>query len=298
LDTSIGTAKGVMVVTTEFELRLIDAPAPSGEIAARDLAALAAALQELTTRIGRDVAGTTGPGRSKQHTEESAQVRLRSVAAGSTVLEFVKGPVGKLDIDLVDETLADNRFWDVMAGIGQDRKPDWMTDLVAESAGKLVNALRSAAPRVIFSAPARPTIEFDSAAVNVEGWLSEVFRTTSSAQVHGRLEKVDLRSHEFRVRDDVGFSVELRHVIDDADVARLVGQWVMAEGEASSNAAGRVVALDNARVHEVADPGAPYVGRYVVTVEEILASALGADMDGGLDLTDEEFEEFLRAARS
>lgn len=287
-----------MVVTTEFELRLIDAPAPSGEIAARDLAALAVALQELTTRIGRDVAGTTGPGRSRQHTEESAQVRLRSVAAGSTVLEFVKGPVGKLDIDLADETLADDRFWDVMAGIGQNRKPEWMTDLVAESAGKLVNALRSAAPRVAFSAPDRPTIEFDPAAANVEVWLSEVVRTTDLAHVHGRLEKVDLRFHDFRVRDDVGFSVELRHVIDDADAARLVGQWVMAEGGATFNSAGRVVALDNVRVHEVVDPGAPYVGRYVVSVEEILTSAPGADMAGGLDLTDEEFEDFLRAARS
>jgi hypothetical protein len=287
-----------MVVTTEFELRLIDAPAPSGEIGARDLAALAAALQELTTRIGRDVAGTAGPGRSKQHTEESAQVRLRSVTAGSTVLEFVKGPAGKLDIDLADERLADDRFWDAMAGIGQNRKPEWMTELVSESTGKLVNALRSAAPRFIVSAPDRPTIEFDSAAINVEVWLSELVRTTDLAEVHGRLEKVDLRSHEFRVRDDVGFSVELRRVIDDADVARLVGQWVMAEGGATFNAAGRVVALDNATVHQVVDPGAPYVGRYVVTVEDILASAPGADMDGGLDLTDEEFEEFLRAARS
>jgi hypothetical protein len=116
--------------------------------------------------------------------------------------------------------------------------------------------------------------------------------------VHGRLEKVDLRSHEFRVRDDVGFSVDLKQVIDDADVARLVGQWVMAEGGASFNSAGRVVALDNVRVHEVVDPAAQYVGRYVVSRDEILASAPGADMDGGLDLTDEEFEEFLRAARS
>lgn len=285
-------------MTTEFELRLIDAPAPSGEIAAKDLATLAAALQELTTRISRDVAGSTGPGRSRQHTEEAAQVRLRSIAAGSTVLEFVKGPVGKLDIDLADEKLADDRFWEVVAGIGQNRKPGWMTDRVAESVGKLVNALRSAAPRVAFSAPARPSIEFDSAAANVQEWLSEVVRTTDLAHVQGRLEKVDLRSHDFRVRDDVGYSVELRRVIDDADAARLVGQWVTAEGSATSNSAGRVVALDNVRVHEVVDPAAPYVGPYVVSVEEILASAPGADMDGGIELTDQEFEEFLRAARS
>lgn len=287
-----------MIVSTEFELKLVDAPVPSGEIAAKDLAALAASLQELTTRIGRDVAGTAGPGRSKQHTEESAQVRLRSVTPGSTVLEFVKGPTDKLDIDLAHETLADDRFWDVIAGIGQNRKPDWMTDRVAESAGKLVAALRSAAPRAVFSALARPTIDFDPTTVSVESWLSQVVRTTESAEVHGRLEKVDLRTHEFRVRDDVGFSVELRHVVDDAEAARLVGQWVRAEGGATVDSAGRVVSLDHATVHEVVDPGAPYIGPYVVSVNEILASAPGADMDGGLDLTDEEFDEFLRAARS
>lgn len=287
-----------MIVSTEFELKLVDAPVPSGEIAAKDLAALAASLQELTTRIGRDVAGTAGPGRSKQHTEESAQVRLRSVTPGSTVLEFVTGPTDKLDINLAHERLTDDRFWDVLAGIGQNRKPEWMTDLVAESAGKLVAALRSAAPRAVFSAPARPTIDFDPTTVNVEGWLSQVVRTKESAEVHGRLEKVDLRTHEFRVRDDVGFSVELRHVIDDEEVARLVGQWVRAEGDATVDSAGRVVSLDNATVHEVVDPAAPYIGPYVVSVNEILASAPGADMDGGLDLTDEEFDEFLRAARS
>ncbi|MGY4710674.1 hypothetical protein ACXDF8_14125 [Mycolicibacterium sp. CBM1] len=223
-----------MIVSTEFELKLVDAPVPSGEVAAKDLAALAASLQELTTRIGRDVAGSAGPGRSKQHTEKSARLRLRSVTPGSTVLKFVKGPTDKLDIDLAHERLADDRFWDVIAGIGQNHKPEWMTDLVAESAGKLVAALRSAAPRAVFSAPARPTIDFDPTTVSVESWLSQ----------------------------------------------------------------GRVVSLDNAAVHEVVDPGAPYIGPYVVSVNEILASAPGADMDGGLSLTDEEFDEFLRAARS
>lgn len=42
----------------EIELHLVDAAAPSGEIAIKDLAALATALQELTTRISRDPINT------------------------------------------------------------------------------------------------------------------------------------------------------------------------------------------------------------------------------------------------
>lgn len=44
----------------EIELHLVDAAAPSGEIAIKDLAALATALQELTTRISRDPINTPG----------------------------------------------------------------------------------------------------------------------------------------------------------------------------------------------------------------------------------------------
>lgn len=56
----------------EIELHLVDAAAPSGEIAIKDLAALATALQELTTRISRDPINTPGPGRTKQFMEELA----------------------------------------------------------------------------------------------------------------------------------------------------------------------------------------------------------------------------------
>ncbi len=47
---------------------------PSGEIAIKDLAALATALQELTTRISRDPINTPGPGRTKQFMEELSQL--------------------------------------------------------------------------------------------------------------------------------------------------------------------------------------------------------------------------------
>ncbi|OOK82054.1 hypothetical protein BZL30_1360 [Mycobacterium kansasii] len=123
----------------------------------KDLAAIATALQELTTRISRDVINMPGPGRTKQFMEELSQLRLHAVERGSTVLRFSKGPTDKLDVDLPEQAVADDRFWEIVRAMGEDRRPDWATDLIAESVGKLVNAIQAAAPTVILGAPSGPT---------------------------------------------------------------------------------------------------------------------------------------------
>ena len=285
-------------MTSEFELRLIDAAAPNGEIAAKDLSGLASALQELTVRIGRDVAQTPGPGRTKQYVEEFSQLRLRGLDAGSTVLQFAKGPANKLDVAIPEQELADNRFWEVIAGIADNRRPDWVSDLVADSANKLINALRAAAPRAELSSDFRSTIGITAAALQSEIWSPSGDRLGGLTQIHGRLEKVDLRSHEFRVRDDVDQAVELRHVENDLAAGQLVGQWVVAEGQSVLQQSGRLVALDNVRIHRTDDPAAAYLGRHVVPLDEILSTAPGADLGRGIGPTPSEFDEFLRAARS
>jgi hypothetical protein len=100
------------------------------------------------------------------------------------------------------------------------------------------------------------------------------------------------------VRDDVGNAVDLHHVEGDAIAGKLVGEWVAVTGRAITTAAGRLVALDDAKVETVVDPGAALMDRSVAPIEMILASAPGPGPDGGIDLTDEEFAEFLKAARS
>ncbi len=285
-------------VNSEFELRLIDAVAPNGEITAKDLSGLASALQELTLRIGRDVVQTPGPGRTKQYVEEFSQLRLRGLNAGSTVLQFAKGPVNTLDVAIPEQELADDRFWEVLAGIAENCRPDWVSDLVAESASKLINALRVAAPRAELSSASRSTIGINATGLRSELWSPPSDRLGGLTQVHGRLEKVDLRSHEFRVRDDVDQAVELRRVENDSVAGQLVGQWVVAEGESVLQQSGRLVALENVRVHRTDDPGAAHLGRHVIPLNEILLTAPGADLDGGIELTPSEFDEFLRAARS
>ncbi len=282
----------------EIELRLVDAPAPNGEVAVKDLAALATALQELTTRISRDVINTPGPGRTKQFMEELSQLRLHAVEPGSTVLRFSKGPTDKLDVDLPEQAVADDRFWEVVRAMGEDRRPDWATDLIAESVGKLVNAIQAAAPTVVLRAPSRADVRIVSSAMHVETWTPMRVHTGDIMAATGRLEKVDLRSHEFRLRDDVDQTVDLKHVQSDTTAGQLVGQWVVAEGDGILHASGRLLALDHARVLQVNDPAAEHIGKGVVSREEILASAPGPDPDGGLNLTEDEVGAFLRAIRS
>lgn len=283
-------------MTRDMELRLIDAPVPSGEITAKDLAALAGALQELSTRIARYTVHTPGPGRTKQFMEEFAQLRLRAVEPGSTVLKFNRGPTDKLDIDLPEQKAADDRFWEIVAAIKEDRRPDWATDLIAESAARLVIAFRDAAPRVSLSDSAHPAVEIDSVRIHIETWTSQRIQTGTRMEARGRLEKVDLRSHEFRVRDDIGQSVDLKHVADDIDAARHVGKWVIATG-GGVLASHRLVALDNASITLLDDPAINIADEEILTLAEILESAPGPNPGGGLDLADEEFTAFLKAAR-
>jgi len=286
------------VMTKNIELQLIDAPVPDGEIVVKDLAALTIALQELITRIGREVINTPGPGRTKQFMEEFAQLRLGGIEAGSTVLVFSKGPTDKLDVDLPEQKVADDRFWEVVKAIGEDRRPEWVTDLIAESAGKFVDALQAAAPKAVLRGPARDDVGIDSARVHTETWTSKRWQTDTVMTAKGRLEKVDLHSHEFRVRDDVGQAVDLKHVEDDVTAAQLVGQWVVASGNGVLLPSGRLVALDKAIVERVDDPAATHLDNEVIGLDEILSSAPGPDIAGGIDLTDEEFAAFLEAARS
>lgn len=230
--------------------------------------------------------------------EELAQLRLCAVETGSTILRFSKGPTDKLDVDLPEQTAADDRFWQIVQAMGEDRRPGWVSGLIAESVAKLVNAIPAAAPAVVFGASSRPDVQIVSSTVHVETWTSKRVYTGAVMTVTGRLEKVDLRSHEFRLRDDIDQTVDLRHVESDATAARLVGQWVVARGDAVLDESGRLIVLDNAGVLPMDDPAAEHMDRSIATLDEISAGAPGPDIDGGIALTDDEFQVFLEAARS
>ncbi|MDP9443829.1 MAG: hypothetical protein M3P83_05570 [Actinomycetota bacterium] len=281
-----------------LELHLVGSATPDGEIRARDLAVLADALQELRLRIGRDLINKAGPGRTRQYMDELTEIRLAAIASGSTVLTFAQGPTDKLDGMLVEERQLEQRFRDVVEAISRDERPDWATDLIAESAAKLVDGLKATAPRAIMRCGAGSDVTFETSRIHRETWTTGRVQTDEFVTAKGRLERVDLRTHEFRVRDDVGNAVDLLHVVGDTVAAKLVGQWVAATGRATLNRAGRLVALQDARVEAVDDPTAPYVDRAVVSVETLVAGPPGPDPASAIDLDDEEFATFLAAARS
>lgn len=280
------------------ELRLVGAPLPAGQIAVTDLAAIGSALQELTTRIGREVLGASGPGRTKRFMEELSSLRLQQLTSGSTVLSFVKEPLEKLDVDLPQIREADNRFWEIMRAVSENHRPPWVPDGIAQSAAKLISALKNAAPVAILGDASDIEVQIDCAEVRAEMWVREFSLLNGVADAVGLLEKIDLRSHDFRVRDDIGQAVELKHVLNDANAARLVGHWVIAHGEGTVDASGRVVSLSNVTIESVVDPAVAYLGGEVAKLDEILASAPGPDFGGGIALTDEEFDDFLRASHS
>ncbi|HET7475343.1 MAG TPA: hypothetical protein VFJ97_04880 [Dermatophilaceae bacterium] len=138
-----------MTTTYESELRLVGASAPDGQVRLSDLTALAEGLQELSLRLGRHLVHRAGPGRTDRNVEALTEMRLSGLAEGSTRLHFARGRADLLDLELAEAREIDDGFWEVLLGIGSNSRPAWATDLIAESAGKIVAALKVAAPEVL-----------------------------------------------------------------------------------------------------------------------------------------------------
>ncbi|MDR1079292.1 MAG: hypothetical protein LBL55_11700 [Propionibacteriaceae bacterium] len=111
----------------------------------------------------------------------------------------------------------------------------------------------------------------------------------------GRLEKVDLRSHDFRIRDDVGNAYVLPKVTNDVAVGHLIGARVCVTGIAGRDARGRIVSVREAEVVALPDPLNGARIPESISVEEILASAPGLEPGGIPGLSDEEAEAFFAA---
>lgn len=162
----------VSIVTRDITFRLIGANVPDGEIAVTDLSELMVALQELSTRIGRDLTDHAGAGRTHRSVAEFAQLRLRGIGTGSTTLLLNKGTFDTLDLAVPEEEQLNARFWEIIRAIGEDRRPDWAPDLIAESAGRFVLAVQRAAQRAELSEPDGSAVEIRSRDVRVETWAT------------------------------------------------------------------------------------------------------------------------------
>lgn len=282
----------------DLEVRLVDAEAPDGEIAIADLVAIGQSFQELSLRIMRHCLDASPQGRPTRVLEELSQMRLRGISDGSTRLLISRGPAQALDLELSVQAEADLRFDDIIHAMAEDRRPEWVSDSTADSVAEVVKALKAAAPVVEARLGDREPIRIKTKAIYRETWTSPQQRAGDLLAVRGRLEKVDLRSHDFRIRDDVGNSIELHEVAGDQAVASLIGRQVTARGETVLNRSGRVVGLTGPDLRLDDDPLTRTKVPEPVPLSATLAAVSGPNPDGAVRLTDQQFDSFLEAIRS
>lgn len=229
-----------MVVTRRFKeevgqvdrhvsFRLLGHESPDGFLLASDAESLSRALQKLCTRLTRAAANRQGVGRSDATVEALSRVRL-GLGSGSTILRMSLGDPAALEVDPLAPKV-DEDFWAIVEGTRDGRRPESLSDSVAEAAGELVSALTRAAPRVEVSKADRPSVLLVADALDRDTWRVADVVADEAVTYAGRLEAVDLRSGSFRIVDDAENRIPLKSVHDiEGGVGRLVDKRVLATG--------------------------------------------------------------------
>lgn len=284
-------------MATQFEFRLIGADAPDGKLDADQLLAIVKSLKDTATRLGRVETDAAATGRPSKQLERVATLRIGMEKGSTRIIVERSVDESALGFDLHDEALVDIRFQELVEGIGRDERPDWVTDSQASAAAELVAALRRAAPEIEFTVGGSVRSVFKTMETHPETWRSAALVPPAhdTVTVAGRLEKVDLKSHDFRIRDDVGNAYSLPRVVDDVSASRLIGSYVSVTGVGERDARGRLAMIREPDIVGLPDPlhGSRIVQS--VTVEEVLARASGLEPGGIPDLTDAEADAFFEA---
>lgn len=278
----------------DLNLRLSGTSSPSGEITLEALSRIAGSLQELATRVTRYVIGQHGPGRTPDTAAKISTLRLRGISAGSTQLAVGFGEPDTLDFDTSLEAEVADRYWEIVDGIGVSARPRWATDLIAESALRLCDALRETAQTVEVSRNDGRVTKWASAVISRSPWQSAAAIGEQTVTVSGTLEKVDLHDRRFRIRDDVGNTVALNDVQDADDVGRLVGQRTVATGLPITSTGSRTLALSSVSITAAPTPSEWMPGEYA-DIESVFAAAPGPDPAGVKSLTDDDLDTFFAA---
>jgi hypothetical protein len=286
----------VRIMANQFELRLLGADAPDGEVSLTTLANLAATLQELNRRIGRDLLASSSAGRTPEVVASLTDMRLAGLTAGSTRLHFARGRSDELDLDLEVDAEIDSRFWQIVGGIATNVRPGWVTDPIADSAKKFGAALAESAPQVELRKFGEEPIKVVAATLNTDVWQEDTATTARSEVVYtGRLEAVDLRSGRFRIVDDVGNRLTLEQVSDPQTVAYLINHRVRAMGVGTLDSTGRLKRIDSPSLGAQVFPASWTEYKPADLSAEL--SKPGPTFGGGADLTDAEYDEFIATIR-
>ncbi|WP_306231416.1 hypothetical protein [Agrococcus beijingensis] len=283
-------------ITTQFEFRLVDGAAPSGELEADQLIAIAQSLKELATKLSRSETEAEPIGRPSARTQRVARLTI-GLAPGSTrVLVRRSEDDDALAFDLDEERAFDEKFEAIVDSIALDERPDWVTDTVALAAGELRSALEKAAPKVEFLVAGRVSAKFSTAATHRETWRP---RSTDQAPdtvtFVGQLRMVNLDTQRLQVTDDVGNKVALPNVVNADHVGGLIGSYVAVVGVPGLDARGRLAQIQEAVIEPAVGLAATAGARAPASLESILASAPGPEPGGLPGLAPQEAEAFLQA---
>jgi hypothetical protein len=284
-------------------LRLSGTDVPPGEIALSDLASMAGALQLLATRIGRQLIGQTGPGRTAGGTERATRLTLTGITEGSTRLQVTAGAADTLDVDDPFEEQVMDRLWEVFGGLESGVPPDWATAPVAQAAIEFVGSVGGAARECEFTGRrgqrVRGRVAVRPQKINRDVWatLTAEPELVPQTGVTGDLDLVDLRTHKFRVRDAVGNDVVLEDVANAVEAAALVGQRVRAVGTGVRGVRGQIAKLVEPHVSE-ADMPAEWLDRGPADLNGIFAARSAPSLDGVPGVDDAELEALLADLRS
>lgn len=278
----------------DLNLRLSGTSSPSGEITLEALSKIAASLQELATRVTRYVIGQHGRGRTPNMAARISTLRLRGITSGSTQLAVGFGEPDTLDLNTSLEVEVANRYWEIVDGIGISARPDWATDLIAESALRLCDALSETANNVEVTRKDGRVAKWASTVVSRSPWQSSAAIGEQTVTVSGILEKVDLHDRRFRIRDDVGNTIALNEVQDADHVGRLVGQRTVATGLSVTSTGSRTPALSGVSIVAAPTPSEWMPDQYA-DIEAIFAAAPGPDPAGVKSLTDDDLDAFFAA---
>lgn len=280
----------------QFEFRLIDGSAPSGQLEADDLIALVQSLKEIATKLGREETEAELIGRPSKRTHRLARLNI-GLAPGSTrvFLQRISSGSGALDFDVDEELSFDARFEEIVSSIAEDTRPQWISAPLAIAAGNLRTALARVAPRVEFAVDGRVSQQFATGETHKRTWLPDDASDTEMVSFVGRLRAVNLDSHRLQVTDDVGNRVALVDVADDARAGRLLGEYVAVFGSPVRDARGRLSQIHHPTIEPASVPPGFASARAPVSLDAILASAEGPRPEGIPDLTHDEAAAFLDA---
>ena len=284
-------------------LRLSGTDVPPGEIALSDLASIAGSLQLLATRIGRQLVGQTGPGRTAGGAERATRLTLTGISEGSTRLQVTAGAADTLDLEDPFEEQVMDRLWEVFGGLESAIPPDWATAPVAQAVIEFLGSVGAAARECEFTGRrgqrVRGRVAVRPQKVNRDVWtgLTAEPELVPQTGVTGDLDLVDLRTRKFRVRDDVGNDVVLEDVGNAAEAAALVGQRVRAVGTGERGARGQIAKLVEPHVSSANLPAA-WLDRQPATHDSIFSARSAPDLDGVPGVDDVELEALLADLRT